>query len=306
MKVGRIVKIAGICTSVSALLLSTLSVAAIARQDNVEWYAELYVENLDYIVVSVDLSGLLTNRYIEDVSFDVIFYGAQNRTAKQTFDFTDPPRLKAGVVHQRYFRHYHGFAQSAKGGDLSYTTGIEGAVFRKLPGAAQERKKSGERIQASNIQLSGAVPPPTSSRRTGEAAALDPERDLSISFSTNRESGDPGYVFGTVKNKSSNTYPCVRLEFNLFTRFDMRRSGEKTRRLGVLRTEVKNIQPHSISDYKERLPSPAGIGLKSVSVCREGPSAQPGKSRRPKTGPAPTFRRAPPTFRTAPSPTTTG
>ena len=179
MKVGRIVKIAAICCSMSALLLSTLSVVAIAQQDKVGWYAELYLENPDYIVVRIDLRGLPTNRYIEDVSFEVTFHDAQSWVAEQNFDFTDSGlrRLRGGVVHERYFEHSYGFAQSAKGGDLFYTISTQGLMLGPPPsgrptggrsGAVpKERKRSGDRIQTSDIQLSGALPRPRSSRRTG-------------------------------------------------------------------------------------------------------------------------------------------
>ncbi len=111
------------------------------------------------------------------------------------------------------------------------------------------------------------------------ANAQDLDRDLAVSFSAKHKGGkDPGFVFGTVTNKSSRPYPCVRLEFDLYTRFDMRQDGEKSRHLGVLETRVRNLQPRSVSDFKEALPSPAGMGLKSVSVCRESPPGQEGES----------------------------
>lgn len=107
------------------------------------------------------------------------------------------------------------------------------------------------------------------------AAALDPQRDLSVSFSSKRGAPDPGYIIGRVKNKSGNTYPCVRLTFNLSTRYDMRRAGERGRHLGFLSTEVKNIQPGSTVGYEVELPYPAGFGLESVDVCQDVPAAQP-------------------------------
>ena len=107
--------------------------------------------------------------------------------------------------------------------------------------------------------------------KEAKAAVLDPKRDLSVSFSSKHGAPDPGYVIGRVTNRSGNTYPCVHLKFKLSTRFDMRRGGEQGRHLGFLSTEVKNIQPRSTVDYEVKLPYPAGFGLESVSVCREGP-----------------------------------
>src|SRR6185369_11448920 len=73
----------------------------------------------------------------------------------------------------------------------------------------------------------------------------DPSRDLSVSWSSRRES-EPGTLFGSVTNKSINSYPCVRIEFDLATRFDQRRPGEPGKYLGVLPVEVKNISPRTV------------------------------------------------------------
>ena len=101
--------------------------------------------------------------------------------------------------------------------------------------------------------------------------AKDPQQDLSVSFSSKHEVTDPGSVFGVVTNKSANAYPCVRIEFDLYTRFDLRRAGEESRHLGVLSVELKDVHPRSVRDYQQQLPFPAGIGLKSISECPEHP-----------------------------------
>jgi hypothetical protein len=105
-------------------------------------------------------------------------------------------------------------------------------------------------------------------------AAKDPRRDLSVSFSSRAEGTDPGIVFGAVRNNSANLYPCVRIEFNLITRFDLRKPGEEARQLGTLPVEVPNVQPRSTRDYQQPLPFPAGIGLKSVGECPAQPAKQ--------------------------------
>jgi hypothetical protein len=103
--------------------------------------------------------------------------------------------------------------------------------------------------------------------------AHDPQRDVSVTFSSRHEGQDPGAVFGVVRNNSTTAYPCVRIAFDLYTRFDLRPPGQKGRHLGVLYVEVKNIQPRSVRDFEQRLPYPAGVGLESVRSCQELPDA---------------------------------
>lgn len=137
------------------------------------------------------------------------------------------------------------------------------------------------------------------------AYAQDFEQDLSVSFSSRRDKPeDAGYAVGKLINKSDRAYPCVRIEFNLSTRFDRRQAGETPRSLGVLATEVKDVQPHSETSYEEELPFPAGFGLKSISVCPERPSTPdretkphrplPTEASPPTKGPPPT-KGSPPT-----------
>ena len=104
--------------------------------------------------------------------------------------------------------------------------------------------------------------------------AKDPQKDLSVTFSSRHEGKDAGSVFGVVRNNSANAYPCVRIEFDLYTRFDLRPPGQEGRHLGVLPVEVQNLQPRTVREYQERLPFPAGIGLKSVSECPEQPAKE--------------------------------
>ncbi len=103
---------------------------------------------------------------------------------------------------------------------------------------------------------------------------LDPERDLEVSFSTDFEKApDAGYIFGKVTNRSASTYPCVHLEFRLF-------SGDgKSRASGTLGTDVNNVRPRSVTRYRARLDSPVSVALKSVTVCRQGENAPPAKPR---------------------------
>jgi hypothetical protein len=121
------------------------------------------------------------------------------------------------------------------------------------------------------------------------AQAPDPRTDLSVSFSSKHAGQEAGFVFGTVRNSSANAYPCVSIEFNLSTRFDMRKPGEPGRQLGVLQVEVENVQPRSTKDYRHDLPFPAGIGLKSVSVCATDAPPTP-----PETPPTPPNPPTPP------------
>jgi hypothetical protein len=97
--------------------------------------------------------------------------------------------------------------------------------------------------------------------------ARDPQRDLSVTFSIQREGQDPGSVVGVVKNTSTNAYQCARIEFDLATRFDLRRAGEEASHLGILTVDVQGLQPQGERNYRQQLPFPAGIGLKSIGEC---------------------------------------
>lgn len=96
---------------------------------------------------------------------------------------------------------------------------------------------------------------------------VDPQRDLSVRWQTNRNGGDPGIIMGDITNKSVNTYPCVWIELDLYTRFDMRPPGEESKHLGVLPIEVQNVTPRTVRNFKQPLPYPAGVGLKGISAC---------------------------------------
>jgi hypothetical protein len=104
--------------------------------------------------------------------------------------------------------------------------------------------------------------------------ARDPQQDISVSFSSRHQGEDPGTVFGVARNNSANAYPCVRIEFDLYTRFDLRPPGQEGRHLGVLSVELQNLQPREARAYQERLPQPAGIGLKSVTECPKQPAKE--------------------------------
>ena len=99
----------------------------------------------------------------------------------------------------------------------------------------------------------------------GRQPARDPQRDVAVTFSLQHEGQDPGSVVGVVKNISASAYRCVRLEFDLATRFDLRPAGEDARHLGILSVEVQGLQPQDERTYQQRLPFPAAIGLTSVA-----------------------------------------
>ena len=101
------------------------------------------------------------------------------------------------------------------------------------------------------------------------ANAQSPQQDLSVLVSTLNQGADLSSVFGTVKNKSDNAYPCVRLDFDLYTRSDPRSTGNERRHLGILQVNVLGLQPRGERDYEKQLPFRAGgLMLKSVSECR--------------------------------------
>jgi hypothetical protein len=102
----------------------------------------------------------------------------------------------------------------------------------------------------------------------------DPQQDISVSFSSRHQGEDPGTVFGVATNNSANAYPCVRIEFDLYTRFDLRTPGQEGRLLGVLPVELQNLRPREARAYQHQLPQPAGIGLKSVTECPKQPAKE--------------------------------
>ena len=130
---------------------------------------------------------------------------------------------------------------------------------------------------------------------TSAQPAKDPTQDLSVTFSSERQGDGPGVVFGAVRNNSTHAYPCVRVEFDLFTRFDQRQPGEDAKHLGVLPVEVRDVQPRAEQSYRQALPLPAGVALKSVSECE-------GQSGEPKPPPPP----PPPPPSSSPTPAATG
>lgn len=97
--------------------------------------------------------------------------------------------------------------------------------------------------------------------------ARDMQRDLVVSHGGSRGSGEFGAVNGKIKNISANHYACVRLDFNLATRYDMRQLGEPVRQLGVLSLEVRDIRPNSEREFSKPLPFPAGLAFNPPREC---------------------------------------
>jgi hypothetical protein len=110
--------------------------------------------------------------------------------------------------------------------------------------------------------LSLLLSPPTHAQ-----SAADIRRDLVVSHLSSRGHGEFGAVNGKIKNASGNHYACVRLDFNLSTRFDMQQPGQPSRHLGVLSLEVRDIQPRSERDFLKPLPFPAGVEPKPPREC---------------------------------------
>ena len=102
------------------------------------------------------------------------------------------------------------------------------------------------------------------------AAELDAQRDVRVSFSTEGTENGAGFVVGKVSKASkaaTHDFSCVLLEFGLFTRFDQKRSGEPSQRLGMLAVEVTGLASQAGVPYRKALPFPAGIRLEKVSTC---------------------------------------
>ena len=102
---------------------------------------------------------------------------------------------------------------------------------------------------------------------THAQSATAMQRDLVVSQRSSAGHGQFGAVNGKVKNNSANHYACVRLDFNLWTRYDMRQAGQPARHLGVLSLELQDLQPRSEREFFKPLPFAAGIEPKPVSEC---------------------------------------
>ena len=104
---------------------------------------------------------------------------------------------------------------------------------------------------------------------------LDPGRDLSVTLSSRGDGGGPGAVFGVLTNRSANLYPCVSIEFDLFTRVDLREPGRAPAHLGVVAVEVRDVRPREPRNYQRELPAPAAVAFRSVSECGQQPDKKP-------------------------------
>ena len=122
----------------------------------------------------------------------------------------------------------------------------------------------------------------------------DPNKGLSeelkVNFSTKRTGDEPGTLVGSVENPSDKAYPCVQIEFEMKTRFDLRTPGEKARHLGTLSVEVHDLAPHSEESFQKPLPGPAGIRFGSVMACpaessEEPPPKEPPSEKPPRPSP---------------------
>jgi len=81
-----------------------------------------------------------------------------------------------------------------------------------------------------------------------------PERDVTMSYSLERNGSD-NYVVGTVENKTSNHYRCIRAEFFLHP-------------ANTVPIDIRNLRPHDRRPYKLKLPYLANHYLKSMSKCK--------------------------------------
>lgn len=112
----------------------------------------------------------------------------------------------------------------------------------------------------------------------GEPAdsALDPERDLKVSFRGELEPGQHvEHIAGKVENTSPNAYGCVRLEFQLATPSSATKE-KGLRPLRTVETEVRGIPPGATVSFGLQLDCPVSFWHKGVSLCEDGPSVQNG------------------------------
>lgn len=106
------------------------------------------------------------------------------------------------------------------------------------------------------------------------AVELDPGRDLRVSFSTQGTEKGAGFVTGEVSRIEPQDFSCVLLEFGLFTRFDQKRAGQASQRLGVLPVKVDGLGSQATVAYRKALPFPTGIRLEKVSTCPGEPAKE--------------------------------
>ncbi|MBN8516086.1 hypothetical protein [Accumulibacter sp.] len=117
------------------------------------------------------------------------------------------------------------------------------------------------------------------------AVELDPGRDLRVSFSTQGTEKGAGFVTGEVSRIEPQDFSCVLLEFGLFTRFDQKRAGQASQRLGVFPVRVDGLGSQATVVYRKALPFPAGIRLEKVSTCPGEPAKEATKEAAKGAGP---------------------
>lgn len=101
--------------------------------------------------------------------------------------------------------------------------------------------------------------------RTQEA--VDPALGLTVRFSSTGPGNGRGSIVGSLTNTSANRYPCVRIEFDLFARYDPSAGGSSRPAPTTLPVTLRNVAPQSGQRFAAPLRLPARIGLKSVSLC---------------------------------------
>lgn len=236
--------------SIFVLIMPFLSNIWAAEQPK-GYAVEFSPDATDRIQILIDMTNLPKNMYLENVDAWVGFYNEnKHHIVSQRFRIGFL-RARAEIIQitEKYEKIEEPFA-FIKAEYLEW--GYMGVAGDKADPAPRPSLKGSSLL----------IKAPT------KKSDLDVNRDISVAFTSQHEDNESGYVIGKVKNKSlHNEYQCVLIKFNLYTRFDLRETGEKSHHLGFLTTRVSNILPRSAKPFKVKLPYPAGIGLNSVRNC---------------------------------------
>lgn len=110
-----------------------------------------------------------------------------------------------------------------------------------------------------------------------KASTRNPALDLDVAFTVSNSGSAPNSVVGMVRNKSSNSYPCVQLLFDLYGRDPLTPSSSGLGYVGTLPAHVKNINAGGTTNFQRTMPFAARPRLKTVYECdpRWDPAEQP-------------------------------
>lgn len=150
--------------SMFAAMVGLLWIAAPARA--LDWYAEVFADNTDFIVVTVDATDLPTNVYLSDVSFEVTFLGkGAEQLGRQTFEFTDSELREVDKGrHRKYVQHSFSGVGRVAGEHLDYIRHVLGGKADELrtppPPVRGAIPSTGKPLTGLQARVVGTAPAP--------------------------------------------------------------------------------------------------------------------------------------------------